>query len=174
MCVIFSAFHSHWALRFTARLLQDLFNNKYMCSHIGFNHHSQMFILGQIFPLSFLLKCSKFWHVWFCHIGCVCVCVCVCVKVAQSCLTLGEPLDCSLPGSSVLGIQEWVAVPFSRGSFQPTSPALKVDSFIFEPPGKTIGSIKPQQKRKNIVFISKGENWVLRRWEIFLSSVIGF
>ena len=50
---------------------------------------------------------------------CVCVCVCVCVLVAQSCLTLCDPMDCSLPGSSVHGILqarilEWVA--FSRGS----------------------------------------------------------
>ena len=32
---------------------------------------------------------------------CVCVCVCVCVcscSVAQSCLTLCDPLDCSIPG----------------------------------------------------------------------------
>ena len=45
-------------------------------------------------------------------------------KVAQSCLTLCDPLDCSPPGSSVHGILqartlEWVAVPFSRGSSQP-------------------------------------------------------
>ena len=31
----------------------------------------------------------------------VCVCMCVC---AQSCLTLCNPMDCSLPGSSVHGI----------------------------------------------------------------------
>ena len=28
---------------------------------------------------------------------CVCVCMCVCVLVVQSCLTLGNPMDCSLP-----------------------------------------------------------------------------
>ena len=33
---------------------------------------------------------------------CVCVCVCVCVYlVAQLCLTLCDPMDRSLPGSSV-------------------------------------------------------------------------
>ena len=37
--------------------------------------------------------------------------------------TLYDPMDCSLPGSSVHGILqarivEWVAIPFSRGSFQ--------------------------------------------------------
>ena len=43
---------------------------------------------------------------------------------AQSCLTLCDPMDCSLPGSSVLGIlqgriPDWVAMPSSRGSSQP-------------------------------------------------------
>ena len=46
------------------------------------------------------------------------------VKVVQSCPTLCDPMDCNLPGSSVPGILqartvEWVAVPFSMGSFQP-------------------------------------------------------
>ena len=46
------------------------------------------------------------------------------VKVAQSCPTLGDPMDCSLSGSSVQGILqarilERVAVLFSRGSCQP-------------------------------------------------------
>ena len=48
-----------------------------------------------------------------------CVCVCVC-SVAQSCLTLCDPMDCSLPGFSVHGIfqtsvLEWVAISSSRG-----------------------------------------------------------
>ena len=42
-------------------------------------------------------------------------------EVAQSCPTLCDPMDCSLPGSSVHGIfqasvLEWVAISFSRGS----------------------------------------------------------
>ena len=46
------------------------------------------------------------------------------VKVAQLCLTLYNPINCSLPGSSVHGILqarllEWVAFPFSMGSSQP-------------------------------------------------------
>ena len=46
-----------------------------------------------------------------------------CVLVAQSCLTLCDPMDCSPPGSSVHGILqarilEWVAIPFSRESSQ--------------------------------------------------------
>ena len=43
--------------------------------------------------------------------------------VAQSCLTLWEPTNCSLPGSSVHGILqariEWLAILFSRGSSWP-------------------------------------------------------
>jgi len=43
------------------------------------------------------------------------------VLVTQSCLTVFDPMDCSLPGSSVHGILqarilEWVAIPFSRES----------------------------------------------------------
>ena len=45
-------------------------------------------------------------------------------EVAQSCTTLCDPMDCSLPGSSVPGILqaivlEWIAISFSRGSSQP-------------------------------------------------------
>ena len=52
----------------------------------------------------------------------------VCAKLLQSCLTLFNPMDCSLPGSSVHGISqarilEWVAVPSSRGSSRPRDPS---------------------------------------------------
>ena len=45
-------------------------------------------------------------------------------RVAQLCPTLGDPVDCSPPGSSVYGIPqarrlEWVAIPFSKGSSPP-------------------------------------------------------
>ena len=45
-------------------------------------------------------------------------------KLLQSCPTLCDPLNCSLPGSSILGIlqariPEWAAMPSSRGSSQP-------------------------------------------------------
>ena len=69
---------------------------------------------------------------------------CVCAKSFQSCPTLWDPMDCSLPGFSVNGISqariwEW-AISSSRGSFQPwnwtTSPALAGGFFTTEPPGK--------------------------------------
>ena len=45
-------------------------------------------------------------------------------EVTQLCLTLCDPVDCSLPGSSIHGILqarilEWVAISFSRGSSRP-------------------------------------------------------
>ena len=45
-------------------------------------------------------------------------------EVAHLCLTLCDPMDCSLPGSSVHGIfqarvLEWIAISFSRGSSRP-------------------------------------------------------
>ena len=45
------------------------------------------------------------------------------VVITQLCLTVCDPTYCSRPGSSVHGISqarilEWVAIPFSRGSYQ--------------------------------------------------------
>ena len=76
-------------------------------------------------------------------------------EVAQSCWTLWDPMDCSLPGSSVCGIfqariLEWVAISFSRRSSQPRDPALKADvlplshqgsPYTAEPPGKPLANI---------------------------------
>ena len=41
------------------------------------------------------------------------------VKVAQSCLTLWDPMDDTVYGILQTRIMEWVALPFSRGSSQP-------------------------------------------------------
>ena len=55
----------------------------------------------------------------------ICMCIwCDVTLVTQSCPTLCDPMDCSLPGSSVLGIfqartLEWLAIAFSRGCPQP-------------------------------------------------------
>ena len=46
-----------------------------------------------------------------------------CMQSRLLCLTLCDPMDGSLPGSSVhailQAILEWVPIPSSRGSFQP-------------------------------------------------------
>ena len=66
-------------------------------------------------------------------------------EVAQLCLTLCGPVDCSLPGSSVRGILqarilEWVAISFSRDLPDPgidsRSPALQAETLPSEPPAK--------------------------------------
>ena len=69
----------------------------------------------------------------------------VCVLLAQSCLTLGNPRDCSLPGSSVNGILqarilEEVVIPLPQGNLpdrgiEPGSLSLQADSLLSEPPG---------------------------------------
>ena len=56
----------------------------------------------------------------------------MCAKSVQSCLTLGNTMDCSLPGSSVHGmlkarILEWVAISSSR---RPTQPREQTLSFM--------------------------------------------
>ena len=70
--------------------------------------------------------------------------------VTQSCSTLCKLMDCSLPGSSVhrilqARILEWVATPFSRGSFRPRdwtrSPTSQVNPLLSEPPAKLISAL---------------------------------
>ena len=66
-------------------------------------------------------------------------------EVAQSCPTLCDPMDCSLPGSSVHGIfqarvLEWVAISFSRDPPNPGIehglPHCRQTLLPSEPPGK--------------------------------------
>ena len=69
--------------------------------------------------------------------------VSVCVLVAQSCLTLCDPMGCSPPDSSCplilqARILEWVTIPFPGALPDPEiesgSPALQADSLPTEPP----------------------------------------
>ena len=66
-------------------------------------------------------------------------------EVAQLCLTLCDPMDCSPPGSSVHGIFQarvLSGLPFpspvdlSNPGIEPGSPALQADALPSEPPGK--------------------------------------
>ena len=68
-------------------------------------------VLVYYFPIAALTNCHQFIGFSF-------------SSVAQLCLTLCNPIDCSLQGSSVCGILqarilEWVVIPFSRRSSQP-------------------------------------------------------
>ena len=60
-----------------------------------------------------------FWADAFCSSN-----ACIRAKLLQLCLTLWDPLDCSLPGTFVHGVLqarvlEWFTLPFSRGSSHP-------------------------------------------------------
>ena len=66
-------------------------------------------------------------------------------KVAQSCPTLCDPMDSSLPGSSMYGIfqarvLEWLPFPspgdLPDAGIEPRSPTLQADALPSEPPGR--------------------------------------
>ena len=68
-----------------------------------------------------LRELDIYWFVIVIIIITIILCLCVC-SVTQSCLTLCDLMDCSLPGSFVHGIsqariQEWVVIFTSRGSY---------------------------------------------------------
>ena len=71
-------------------------------------------------------------------------------EVAQLSLALCDPMDCSLPGSSVHGIfqargLEWVAISLSRGSSPPRdrTQVSRIAGRRF-----TVGAIRDHQKEK--------------------------
>ena len=97
-------------------------------------------------------------------------------SVTQSSPTLCNPMDCSLPGFSVLGILqarilEQITIPFSRGSFQPRDgtcvSALQADSLPSEPPGKQL--ILQQQMIETVLkayqiqeVLARADDFILR------------
>ena len=62
------------------------------------------------------------------------------VKVTQSCLTLYNCMDYTVPGILQVKILEWVAFPSpgdpANPGTEPKSPTLQVDSSSAEPQGK--------------------------------------
>ena len=73
---------------------------------------------------------------------------CVCVKLLQLCLTLCDPMDCSLPGSMAISRHKYwseLSCPPPGnlpdpgiGPMSPAVPAFKVDSLPSQPPGKPL------------------------------------
>ena len=68
-------------------------------------------------------------------------------EVTQLCSTLCDPMDCSLPGSSIHGIfqarvLEWLPFPspgdLPNPGIEPRPSALQADSLLSDPPGKPI------------------------------------
>ena len=104
-----------------------------------------------------------------------------CCLIANFCLTLCDPMDCSPPGSSVHGISqarilEWLASSFSRGSSWPRDrthvSCIAGGFFITEPPGKpklTTLQFKKQakQKHKNRVIITPNCGWLYSFSSVF-------
>ena len=94
--------------------------------------------IGAIPDMSLQSEATNIWKVYNCK------CFECWTKSLQLCLTLCNPVDCTLPGSSVHGILqarilEWIAISFSSGSswsrIEPMSPTMQADSLLSEPPG---------------------------------------
>ena len=95
----------------------------------------------------FLLQCMKVKHE---------------SEVVQSCLPLSDPMDCSLPGSSVHGIfqarvLEWVAISFSSSGFRGASSSYILLTF-------------------NSYTYTKGEIWVfeIHQFMLYVQSLFLF
>ena len=119
---------------FFGKVMSLLFN---MLSRfvVDFLPKSQCLLISWLWSLSAMIlepkKIKSVTSVW--------ILIKVKVSVAQSCLTLWDSVDCSLPGSSVHGILqvrilEWVAIPFSGDlpdpGIEPRSSALQADFFL--------------------------------------------
>ena len=97
-------------------------------------------------------------------------------KVAQSCSTLCDPMDCTVHRILQARILEWVAFPFPRGSSQlrdkPRSSTFLADSLPAEPPEKPtntgMGSLPLLQQ----IFLTQGSNQDLLhcRWILYQLS----
>ena len=79
-------------------------------------------------------------------------------EVAQSCLTLSDPMDCSLPGSSIHGIfratvLEWGAIAFSQENTQ------VIANTLFQ-----------QQKRQLSIWTSPTLHMDITRWSTLKSD----
>ena len=91
--------------------------------------------------------------------------------VTQSCLTLCDPTDCSLPGSSVNGILqarilEWVAVPSSRGSSQPRDwTQVFHNAGRFSPRWATREVHKSNKQKRALISATK--------WKAFIEKRVG-
>ena len=95
------------------------------------------------------------------------------VGVAQSCLTLCDPMDCSPRGSSLSkGFsrqEDWNGLPFHPPGdlpdpgIKPRSPAFQAYSLPVEAPGKSINSSEALESH---VFMS----WNLLFWSLFFPT----
>ena len=101
-------------------LLQGIFLTQ--GSNLRLLHHLHW--QAESLPLNHLGSPNTLLAIAYCPLDSSDMHVCMHAKSLQSHLTLCNPMDCSLPGSSVHGIVqakilEWVAISSSRGSSQP-------------------------------------------------------
>ena len=105
--------------------------------------------------------------------------------VAQSCPTLCDPRDCSLPGSSIrgdspgknvgMGCHALLQGDLPNRGIKPRSPALQEDSLLSEPPGKpmntAVGSLSLVQR----IFLTQESNrgFLHCRWILYQLSYWG-
>ena len=95
--------------------------------------------------------------------------------VANLCLTLCNPMDCSLPAFSVHGIfqarmLECIAISFSRGSSRPRSPALQADSSLTELWGKLNSWLKITKLKTDIYLLSYSLVMLTLLWHLFATQ----
>ena len=89
------------------------------------------------------------------------------VKVAQSHPTLCNPMAYRVHGILQARVLEWLAFPSSRGSSQPRSPVLRVDSSPAEPQGKPKNTWAASLSLLWRIFPTPELNWgLLRCWWI--------
>ena len=67
-------------------------------------------------------------------------------EVTQSCLTLSDPMDCSLPGSSIHGVfqarvLEWSAIAFSDSSLMGNQRLWRIAKKAFNETGQEVAHI---------------------------------
>ena len=113
------------------------------------------------------------------HLGCFNILIIVAnaawnmkVKVAQSSLTLCNPVDSTVHGILQARILEWVAFPFSRGSSQTrnwtSSPSLQADSSSAESQGKPKNTGVNSWSLLQGIVPTQELNWGLLHWRWIL------
>ena len=107
----------------------------YMMPCVRKSHHSAGEYMNSLLCVNSSDYITYFCLVILSLVSVVCSYMCVCL-VSQSCLTLWDPMDCSLPDPSVHGILlarilEWVAILVSRVSSQPRNWTLCISGRFF-------------------------------------------
>ena len=95
----------------------------------------------------------------------------VCVLVAQSCLTLWDPMDCSGLGSSVYGILQYplrILESLPDPGIKPRSPALWTSS-PSEPRGKPTNTGVDSLLLLQGILLTQESNWGLIAGRFFTS-----